>query len=259
MKIVLIGAGNAGFHLGCRLKECGEDILQVFSRNLLHAKELGEKIEARFIDDLDQTDRHADLYILAVHDDAIAEVAEKLATLGLREKFVVHTSGATPKTVFENTGLLRYGVFYPLQTFSKKRRPDFTQIPLCIDADLEADLEILRQLAQKISPNVFVINDEERAVLHVAAVFVNNFANHLFHAGHTILTSENLPFDLLLPLMRETVAKLEAGTPADMQTGPAIRGDEATIRRHLTYLKKFPQFAGLYRTLTESIRATGSE
>jgi predicted short-subunit dehydrogenase-like oxidoreductase (DUF2520 family) len=252
MKIVLIGAGNVGWHLGCRLRECGLEVMQVFSRNLLKAKELGEKIGAAGTNDLDEITHDGDLYILAVHDDAIGEIAGRLAGGGLRGKLMVHTSGATPATVFDEI-LERYGVFYPLQTFSKARKADFTEIPVCIDAKLEEDRKMLTELARKISGRVYRISDEQRAVLHVAAVFVNNFTNHLFHVGHSILEKEGLPFELLLPLIRETVEKLEDGTPAQMQTGPARRGDESTIQRHLAFLEKYPEYREVYRQLTQNI------
>ena len=252
MKIVLIGAGNVGWRLGCRLKKCGQEVVQVFSRNLLKARELGVKIDAAFTDSLDEITPDGDLYILAVHDDSIGEIAKILAEGGLSKKLMVHTSGATPVSVFPET-LERCGVFYPLQTFSKARTPDFSEIPICIDAKLEEDRKILAGLAGKISRKVFQISDQQRAVLHVAAVFVNNFTNHLFHIGHSILEKEELPFELLLPLIRETVGKLEDGSPAEMQTGPAVRGDLATIQRHLDYLEKYPEYQEIYRQLTRSI------
>jgi len=252
MKIILIGAGNVGWHLGCRLRDCGEKVVQVFSRNLLKAKELGAEIQAASTHRLDDISPDGDLYILAVQDDAIREVAEKLASKGLNKKLIVHTSGATPMTVFADV-LERYGVFYPLQTFSKKRQPDFSGIPICLDARLEQDREDLAVLAKKISREVYQVSDEQRAVLHVAAVFVNNFTNHLFNIGHEILEKEGLPFDLLLPLIRETVGKLEDGTPAEMQTGPAVRADGSTIQRHLHFLEQYPDYQEIYRLLTESI------
>ncbi len=252
MKIVLIGAGNVGWHLGHRLRSCGQEVVQVFSRNLMKAKELGEGIQAAFTDNLDEITTTGDLYILAVHDDAIEPVAEKLAASGLQEKLIVHTSGATPMSVFA-AHFRRFGVFYPLQTFTKSRAANFEIIPICIDASLDSDRETLTQLARKISGKVFQITDQQRAVLHVAAVFVNNFTNHLFHIGQSVLEREKISFELLLPLIRETVDKLEDGTPGEMQTGPARRGDEETIQRHLRFLEKYPEYQGLYRTLTESI------
>lgn len=255
MKIVLIGAGNVGWHLGHRLKSCRQELLQVYSRGAAKAGELASRLGVPFTADLKSLNPAADLYILAVQDDAIPEVAAQLAVAGVHNKLIVHTSGATSMQVFSGK-FQRYGVFYPLQTFTKGRETDFEMIPLCIDAKEEADLQMLSDLAGQLSRAVFRISDEERAVLHVAAVFVNNFTNHLFHIGHSILEKENLPFELLLPLIQETAAKVLSAAPGSMQTGPAQRGDEATIRQHLDYLEKFPRYRQLYEAVTKSIRKT---
>lgn len=252
MKIVLIGAGNVGWHLGKRFHECGVEIIQVFSREESKARRLGDLINTESITDLDKVNRNADMYMLAVHDDAIGEVALKLASFGFQEKLIVHTSGATPMTVFP-ASLNRFGVFYPLQTFSISREPDFGNIPVCVDANSEEDLPLLNKLAFRISPKVYHITDEQRAVIHVAAVFVNNFPNYLFQVGKSILDEKKLPFEILLPLMQETVSKLNTGDPFEMQTGPAVRGDSATIKRHLSFLKKYPDYEELYKLFTESI------
>jgi predicted short-subunit dehydrogenase-like oxidoreductase (DUF2520 family) len=140
-----------------------------------------------------------------------------------------------------------------LQTFSRERETDFSAVPLCIyspDTALEATL---LTLGQRLSRSVYRIDDEQRAVLHVAAVFVNNFANHLFLLGQQIVEGENLPFDLLRPLILETARKVQVDEPAAMQTGPARRGDAETIRRHLEYLRKFPELAQVYETMTARI------
>lgn len=253
MKIVMIGAGNVGHHLARKFHESGENILQVFSRKELKAKTLAQKVQAKFTNKLPAVETSADLYVLAVNDDAVVEVAAGLSDLNLKNKLVVHTSGATPGTVFK-PHFRRFGVFYPLQTFSLSREPNFEEIPICIDAALPKDLTLLKNLAGKTSPLVFQINDQQRAVLHLAAVFANNFSNHLFHIGEAILEKEQLPFEMLKPLIKETVRKLENNKAAAMQTGPAIRKDAATIERHLNYLKAFPAFRKVYEILTESIQ-----
>ncbi len=254
MKVTLIGAGNVGWHLGRKLHECGVEVVQVFSRQESKASALAKLTGADFTDRLEAISAQADLYLLAVSDDAIAGVARRLAAGAPGGKLMAHTSGATPMQVFAEAGAAaRYGVFYPLQTFSKKRAPDFSQIPFCIDANNDADRELLFSLARQLSPKVYHLNDEQRAVLHVAAVFVNNFANFLFHAGYELLAREGLPFGLLLPLIRETAAKLEDAPPRDMQTGPARRNDRETIQRHLQLLENHPAYHRLYEILTENI------
>lgn len=256
MRIVLIGAGNVGHHLGLKLHGAGQEVVQVFSRKRLRAKDLAKKISAKATTSLHQISEEADLYLLAVNDDGIAEVSQKLVEVGLSEKLMAHTSGATPMTVFESAGAKRFGVFYPLQTFSKNRQADFSKIPICVEANSEADYFLLKNLAEKLSPNVHRISDEQRSVLHVAAVFANNFSNHLYHIAGDILAKNDMPLDLLIPLIRETVAKLDDGSPAEMQTGPARRGDEATIQRHLNFLKKHPDYAKVYKILTDGIKSS---
>ncbi len=251
--IILIGAGNVGYHLGKRLYEKGLHMDQVFSRTVEKANILAKIVGAQAITDLADVHSDADLYILAVHDSAIADVAAKLPAKG---KLVVHTSGATPSSVLA-PHFERFGIFYPLQTFSVSRMVDFEQIPICVYACQESDLQLLENLAKQISPKVYRIDDAQRATLHVAAVFVNNFTNHLFQVGYDILEKENLPFDLLRPLIRETAEKVQEHLPARMQTGPAIRGDESTIRRHLAYLEKYPEYRSLYELLTGSIQKSG--
>ncbi len=248
--VVMIGAGNVATHLGQQLYKQGISVAQVFSRNLDKATRLAQQIEAEPINDLRRVQLGADIYLIAVHDSAIAEVAAQLPKQPL---FVVHTSGATPATVFA-AHYQRYGVFYPLQTFSANQPVDFHQIPICIYATDESDLALLQTLAQRLSQQVHTIDDHQRAILHVAAVFVNNFTNYLFHIGYDILQQEELPFDLLRPLIQETAQKVQQQAPVAMQTGPAIRHDDLTIVRHMDYLQRFPTYQMLYKIITKSIQ-----
>lgn len=248
--IVLIGAGNVGFHLGKQLKACGLNVVQIFSRQAEKAKRLSAAIQATFTTDLEQVIPDATLYILAVNDNSITEVASKL---NIHKGLVVHTSGGTPSTILQPY-FQRFGIFYPLQTFSIAKAVDFEQVPICVYANDSADEDFLFQLGQQISSKVYRINDEQRAILHVTAVFVNNFTNYLFQIGYDILQQEHLPFDLLRPLIQETAAKVQTHFPAEIQTGPAIRGDQTTIERHLEYLKKFPAYKELYQILTNNIQ-----
>ena len=251
-KIVLIGAGNLAFHLGQCLHQAGIEVIQVYSRKITKARKLSKLIQSTAINRLEQLSPEGDLYILAVSDTAIGEVAQRIAAVIPSDKLVVHTSGATPSTVLKND-FKRYGIFYPLQSFSISRKVDFQQLPICIDAYRKRDQKILTKLAKRISSNVHFITDEQRAILHVAAVFVNNFSNHLFNIGAQISQQEGLDFDLLKPLILETVAKIQDSAPEKMQTGPAIRGDQLTLKRHLEYLEKFPQYAAIYQLMSHSI------
>jgi predicted short-subunit dehydrogenase-like oxidoreductase (DUF2520 family) len=256
MKITMIGAGKVGGHLARRLCELGHDIVQVFSRDLQRANGLAREIHAEFTNDLGQINDRADLYLLAVPDDAIENIAAFFSQEKYKDKLVAHTSGSTPMALLSGQNLQHCGVFYPLQSFSLGKKPDFSQVPICIDALLPEDMYQLKMLALQISPKVYAINDAQRGVLHVAAVFANNFTNYLFHISQQILEKEELPFELLLPLIQETANKLETGTPADMQTGPAIRGDVHTLERHLNYLEKYPAYKEIYELITLNIQST---
>lgn len=253
-KVILIGAGRLAKHLGLRLKEMEVPVIQVFSRTKRKAQSLAKKLNCDATIDLKAISTKADLYILAVHDNAIGEVAAKLSSQkGLKDKLFVHTSGATPSTVFK-PHFKHYGIFYPLQTFSTNRIPDFGQIPICIDARYAKDRKSLTVLAQELSDKVYPINDEQRAILHVAAVFVNNFSNHMFSIAAKIAEDNELPFDLLRPLLLETALKVQFNPPSKMQTGPAVRKDANTINQHLVYLEEhYPAYAALYQMLSESI------
>ncbi|MFN7118424.1 MAG: Rossmann-like and DUF2520 domain-containing protein [Saprospiraceae bacterium] len=253
LSIVLIGAGNVGYHLGKQLKNCGLNIIQIFSRQAAKAQRLSNAIGAPYITDLSNIITDADLYIIAVNDGAIEEVASRL---NLEKGLVVHTSGATPSTILQ-LYFKRFGIFYPLQTFSVARDIDFSSVPICVYANNPSDEALLHKIGEQISKKVYHINDQQRAILHIGAVFVNNFTNHLFQIAYNITKNEHLSFDLLRPLIQETAAKVQAHVPAEMQTGPAIRGDQQTIERHLQYLEKFPAYKALYQILTDSIKKDG--
>lgn len=249
--IVLAGSGRIATHLGKRLKGKGLPVAQVLSRTAEHARELGGVLRADWSADWSEIRPDATWVILAVRDDAIAGVAQALAPF-VSAALVTHTSGATPGAAlapyFE-----RYGVFYPLQTFSAERTPVWSKIPFCVDAHLEEDVILLKKVAKIIGNLVYRVNDEQRAVLHIAAVFANNFANHCFAIAEKILDQKGLPFELLHPLMEETLAKVLLDSPAIMQTGPAIRGDRETILRHLEWLRQYPAWYELYLGLSQNI------
>lgn len=250
-KIVIIGAGNVGFHLGKRLFKMGFEVVQVFSRSEHKAKFLAKKISTDFTTIFSNI-KPADLYIIAVSDHAIAEVAGNLKAVIQKDKLVVHTSGATPSTVLKPY-FGHYGVLYPLQTFRIRSKPDFKKLPLCIDAPLKADFKKLKKLAASICKNVHQIDDEQRAILHVAAVFANNFSNHLYAIAEDILQQNNLSIKLLLPLIAETARKIERNSPKEVQTGPAIRNDVNTIKRHLEFLERYPEYRSFYIAFSKSI------
>jgi predicted short-subunit dehydrogenase-like oxidoreductase (DUF2520 family) len=251
LRIVVLGAGNVGLLLSKRLSAQGCPPMQIFSRSVRQIE-----VNIPMVHRIEDIMPDADLYLIAVSDDAISAVAHELSKHLNPAALVAHSSGSTPSTVLASF-FNHYGVCYPLQTFSAGTTPDFKDIPICIYATLERDLACLNRVACILSDSVHVLDDSQRARLHLAAVFVNNFVNHLYHAGYQLLDDANLPFELLLPLIRETAAKVRAETdPAAFQTGPAKRGDEKTILRHLDALQKYPALSKLYEHLTYSIQST---
>lgn len=253
IKVVLIGAGRMATQLGKVLVSSGITINQVYNRSLEAAKRLGKTLDCRYTDHPTSIDFKADLYIVCVSDQAIESIAAQFSFLDQKDKLIVHTSGATPGKIFE-AHFKRYGVFYPLQSFSTEQEVDFQTIPICIDANTLPAVQLLQGLATGISPKVYTINDEDRKLLHVAAVFVNNFSNHLYTLMDQWLTAEQIPFELLHPLIQMTAQKLEKQSPATAQTGPAIRGDMDTIERHLAVLaEKQAGLLPLYKWMTRSI------
>ena len=253
-KLVVIGAGNLAWHLAPALEDAGLVITGVYSRHLRNAQRLADRLYgAPAQNHLDFSTSPAQLFIIAVADDAIEAVAQELqlppgATL-------VHTSGSQPLLALRRATTSRTGVFYPVQTFSQSRPVDFRNVPFCLESDDPEVLLRLTKLARKLSQHVALVSSEERQVLHVAAVFANNFTNHLLRMAQTLAEAHRVDFSLLHPLIEETVQKALQENPAATQTGPAVRGDETTIKRHLKQLRHFdPAYAKVYRLLTQHIR-----
>jgi len=252
MNIVCIGSGNVATHLAIAFKAIGADIVQVWSHDSRNAEILAALTKAEPISNWDHLDRTADCYLIAVKDDAIASVAAHLTDV---KGIVIHTSGATPMSVLSESKN-GYGVLYPLQTFSKSKAVDMTKVPLCIEADREETLEKIKAIAQLLSPKVAVVTTSQRSILHLAAVFACNFSNHLYELSSQLLEQHQLPFDLLKPLILETAEKVQSATPAESQTGPAVRNDQETIKKHLNLLEGSPVLQKIYETLSNSIKKT---
>ena len=251
IKMVLIGTGNVASHL-YKAFETSKDvsIIQVFGRNKKALKSFSENTET--CHSLSKI-KEADVYIIAISDDAITSFTEKLP---FKNRLVVHTSGTVAMDVLSDKN--RKGVFYPLQTFTKKRTVDFSNIPICIESENTSNLKLLNKIGASISEKVVKINSEERKKVHVSAVIVNNFVNHLYFIGSDLLEKNNLSFDLLKPLIFETALKMDSHKPKEVQTGPAKRNDSKTIENHLNQLKDSP-YKDLYIQLTKSIISTHGE
>ena len=251
IKIVIIGSGNVAQHLVQAFENnAAVEIIQIYSRK--ENSKIAGIDTYRMVYDLAFL-KEADLYIIAVSDDAIIDLAEQLPFIN---RLVVHTSGTAPLTAIDNKN--RKGVFYPLQTFTKNKAVDFKSIPICLEAENSTDYRVLEAVAKSISNAVYPINSDQRKALHVAAVFVNNFTNHLFQIGEEVCREHQVSFEVLKPLINETVAKLNDLTPIDAQTGPAKRNDQSTIEAHLDYLTDDNQ-KNIYKILTQSILDNGKK
>lgn len=248
-KVVMIGAGNLATQLSLALHENGIEILQVYSRTVESAGALALMVNASFTNSIKDIKREADLYIFALSDKALQPMLDELPVPIGR---VVHTAGSIPAEVFENYAE-SYGVFYPLQTFSKERKVDFSNIPICIESNNMEFQENLIELAKRISKSVHVINSDQRKQLHLAAVFTCNFTNHMYCIGQKLLQEKDVDFELLKPLIAETAQKALQLDPMSAQTGPAVRFDEEIMSSHEKALKNTPVFQKLYRFVSESI------
>jgi predicted short-subunit dehydrogenase-like oxidoreductase (DUF2520 family) len=251
IKVVLIGSGNVAQHLIKAFAKSNEiDVIQAFSRQI---EALIPLLDSSTITNNYNDLKVADLYIIAVSDDAIANVSSQLP---FENRLVVHTSGTVALDALDKKN--RNGIFYPLQTFSKKADIDFSQVPLCLESENLADFEFLKNVAEMISDKVYKINSEQRKALHVSAVFVNNFVNHLYQMGNEICIQNDVPFEILKPIILETANKIMMLSPNEAQTGPAIRNDKQTIASHLDFLLDENQ-KNIYKILTQSIQNNGKK
>ncbi len=250
-RIVLLGAGNVAHHLAPALLKAGVNLCQIYSRTVEAARELGMKTGISYTSDVVAIYPDCDIYIFCVSDDALVSLYKSVRIN--RNALLLHTSGSLPMNVFKPFSI-RYGVLDPLQTFTKKRDLDFKEIPLCIEASASEVLSEVRELAGLLSARVEDISSEKRKILHMAAVFANNFVNHMYGIAGTILEKEGLDFALLRPLIFETAHKVMLLSPANAQTGPARRGDESILAMHKALLKGDRKLLNLYSLMSESIR-----
>lgn len=250
-RIVMIGAGNVAHHLAPALLKAGLELCQIYSRSIDSARALGIKTGISYTADLFAIYPDCDIYIFCVSDDSILALYKSIRIN--KKAIILHTSGSVPLDIFKSL-TDRYGVLYPLQTFSKKRVLDFREVPLCIEASQPEVLKVVRELAENLSHCVQEISSEKRKKLHLAAVLANNFTNHLYAIAGNLLEEEGLGFDLLRPLIFETAHKVMLLTPYEAQTGPARRGDESILELHKKLLQKNRKLQSLYTLLSDSIK-----
>lgn len=277
MKIVLIGAGNLATHLGKALHAAGHDMLQVFSRTMQSAETLASLLDAEPLTDIAQVRDDADVYIFSVKDSALVQLVAQLcrheadglgedgavnalrkAKKGEHERVFLHTAGSMPLSVFKGMAQ-HYGVLYPMQTFSKQREVDFSIIPCFVEANDEFAQKQIEGMAREISGRVYQLSSEDRKYLHLSAVFACNFANHCYAISQELLEEHGIPFDVMLPLINETAAKVHEMKPKDAQTGPAVRYDENVIDKQSKLLENHPHFKKVYDSMSKSIHGLNAE
>lgn len=248
MKVVIIGTGNVAAILGKKILDAGHEIIQVVGRNFEEANLLASQLQTTAVYNTRYINLYADIYIIAVSDTSIHSVADQLK---LKDKIVVHTAAAVPKDVLSGCSE-NFGVLYPLQSLVKEM-PSTPSIPALVDGNNETTIKALIKFSSDWAEHVQVANDEERLKLHVAAVFVNNFTNYIFSITEQYCKQEQLKFNLLHPLIEETITRLKFNSPSVVQTGPAVREDFLTIEKHKQILQNHPELQNLYSFLTDKI------
>lgn len=252
-KIVFIGSGNVATSLSEALK--GKyNIVQVYSKTLAHARKLAQKLACAYTDDLKKISLDADIYIIAVKDDAIEEVCKKLKLPG---KTVIHTSGSTEMNVLKNISE-KQGVLWPMYSFTAGNglKPFPAGTPFFIEGSDKTTEKELIELVKIFKEKPYCLNSEKRAMVHMTAVFVNNFPNHLFTIAESLCKDAGIPFSLFLPLANETVENIKKQSPALSQTGPAGRNEKKILKKHIELLKPHPIYKEIYELLTKSIIKT---
>lgn len=249
--IAIVGAGNLAYNLAVALYKRGFRIVQVYSRTEKAACELAGQIESTWTTDIEQITPDASIYIVALKDEVLPGLIPRLVKD--REKALwVHTAGSIPMNIWKEN-ITRYGVLYPMQTFSKQHEVDFKELSIFIEGSAPEEIQILQAVARSLTKKVYEIDSERRKRLHLAAVFACNFTNHMYTLSSDILKETGIPFDAMLPLIDETARKVHALSPADAQTGPAIRYDKSIINEHIDMLVGKPYLQELYRLISTSI------
>ena len=251
MDIAIIGSGNLATNIGKAFLASGHNIIQVFSRTEDHARDLAQTLAASHTSCIDDISCDADVYVISVKDSAMGEVIEKMC-IGRESKVFLHTAGSVGIDIFSSHAL-HYGVLYPMQTFSKTREVDFKKIPVFIEWNDAIAEQTIKTLASSISDKITVLSSSDRKFLHLAAVFGCNFANHCFTLAADIMEGHGMNFEMLLPLIDETVAKLHTLHPKEAQTGPAVRYGENVIARQCQLLDDTPIMKDIYTLMSNSI------
>ncbi len=250
--VSFIGAGNLAWHLAPALDNAGYIVKEVYSRDAKNAESLVEKLyEAEVKTDLDFSTSTSSVFVIAVPDDVIPEIAQEIALPG--DAILVHTSGSQGMNVLGYAATPNLGVFYPLQTFTMNTKVELNSVPIFIESETAAGEKVLMAMAKSVSKIVFKITPEERQALHVAAVFASNFTNHMMNLAQEIMKENSLSFEWLKPLVTEMITKSLSIGPENAQTGPAKRGDLETLDRHMDFLKHDESVSELYKVISQDI------
>lgn len=248
MKVVLIGAGNVATHLATELYQKSFDIIQVYSRTIKSASALAKAVHAVPVTEISAIINDADLYIFSVKDSVLEELISQVPE---NKGLWLHTAGSMPIDIFSKY-TSHYGVIYPFQTFSKNRDVNWSDIPLFIEASEHNTLIQLEGIAKQLSGKVLELSTDKRKYLHLTGVFACNFTNHMYVLAEQILKKIDLPFEVALPLIDETAAKVHSLSPKVAQTGPAVRYDENVINKHLSLIDS-KQVKEIYKLISDDI------
>lgn len=248
MRIVIIGSGNVATVLGRLCIKNSHQVVQVISRNVAHAKLLADELGCAYADFAGSTDTTAELFLIAVNDAALQQIN---SSFHFGNKLALHTAGSVSKDVLKPVSV-NYGVLYPLQSIRKEMMYD-NQIPFLVDGNTEETKTLIEDFAKTISTEVAQATDDERLKLHVAAVVVSNFTNHLYALAEDFCNKEKVDFKLLTALIKETAARVDTISPSNSQTGPAVRKDVFTLEKHIRLLTEYPRLKQVYLKLTDSI------
>lgn len=251
-KIAIIGAGNVAWHLAPALEDAGHSITEVYARTLKSAENITDRVYAgEPKDDLDFSSSEAEIFILAVKDSAILEVADEVILP--ENSILVHTSGSVSLDILNYSSASYTGIFYPLQSFTIGAKMEFDEVPLLLESDDEETLQILKKLAKSLSPLTYTVRSKDRKAMHIAAVFASNFSNHMIRIAEEVMRRQGLDFEMLKPLIIETISKsLQLGAKA-AQTGPAIREDYEILEDHHRFLSYNEGIAEIYRLISQDI------
>jgi predicted short-subunit dehydrogenase-like oxidoreductase (DUF2520 family) len=250
MKVFIIGTGNVATALGRAVQKSGHQLTGVLGRDPAKASGLAKKLNCIFFTSANKIPVSSDVYLIAIKDDAIADVIKDLPPV---KGIVAHTSGASPMNLLDK--FANRGVCYPVETITMRNPRSFKKVPVCVEGSDEKTFRKLMLLANSISNEIYALDSHQRATLHVAAVFANNFTNYLFGIAADILNRDHLPASLLKTLAQSTVSNAFEKGSYNSQTGPAVRNDTKTINRHLKLLDNNKEYQKLYSLITSQIKS----